>query len=262
MKFRFLNLCTTLVCVLLVLASCVGPANTKEGSTDTAAVPKGEVTPLVSTTEEPPFPEEDTCTEENAPTDTKNTEDKGVTYAKPVLYLYPEKECEIRVSLLHGDRVTVSYPKYEKDGWTVTAQPDGTLTDGARSYYCLYWEEDCIYASAFDEGFCVAGKDSAAFLEDALARLGLSEREANECIIYWLPILEQSAYNIISFECTEEREKKSPLLISPAPDTLIRIALHIRPTDTFVSIPTQKLCAPERIGFVAVEWGGVIYTDK
>ena len=183
-------------------------------------------------------------------------------YGKPALYLYPEKESEIHVSLLHSDRVTVSYPKYEKDGWTVTAQPDGTLTDGDRSYYCLYWEEDCIYASAFDEGFCVAGKDSAAFLEDALARLGLSEREANECIIYWLPILEQSAYNIISFECTEERDTKSPLLISPAPDTLIRIALHIRPTDTFVSIPAQTLRAPERIGFVAIEWGGVVYTGK
>ena len=181
-------------------------------------------------------------------------------YGKPVLYLYPEEECEVDVSLLRDDRITVSYPKYPDSGWSVAAQPDGTLTDGERTYYCLYWEEDCVYDVTFDEGFCVASQDSAAFLEDALAKLGLSEREANECIIYWLPILEASPYNVIYFECTEEREAKSPLCITPTPDTLIRVALHIRPTDSFVSLPAQTLTAPERAGFVAVEWGGVLYT--
>lgn len=182
----------------------------------------------------------------------------GFAYAKPVLYLYPEEECEVDVSLAYADRITVSYPAYPENGWSVTAQPDGTLTDGTREYYCLYWEEDCVYDTTFDEGFCVAGKDSAAFLEDALAKLGLTEREANECIVYWLPILESSPYNCIYFECTAERQAKSPLLITPTPDTLIRVALHIRPSDTFVSLPAQNLTAPERIGFAAVEWGGVI----
>ncbi len=189
--------------------------------------------------------------------------DQSPAYAKPVLYLYPKETCEVHVILEQAERLTVSYPRYlAENGWTVTAQPDGTLSDGNRSYYCLYWEEDCTYDATFNKGFCVAGADSAAFLEEALAKLGLSEREANEFIIYWLPILEESPYNCIYFECTEERQEKSPLLISPVPDTLIRIAMHILPCDAYVSLPTQTLAAPAREGFCAVEWGGVVYDKK
>ena len=49
-------------------------------------------------------------------------------------------------------------------------------------------------------GFCVKGKDTAVFLEGALEQLGLTRREANEFIVYWLPQMEQNPYNIISFQ--------------------------------------------------------------
>ena len=42
------------------------------------------------------------------------------------------------------------------------------------------------------EGFCVKGEDTAAFLEDALSKLGLNRKEANEFIVYWLPLMEQN----------------------------------------------------------------------
>ena len=38
------------------------------------------------------------------------------------------------------------------------------------------------------EGFIVKGKDTITFLKEKLAQLGLNEREANEFIIYSLPI--------------------------------------------------------------------------
>lgn len=52
----------------------------------------------------------------------------------------------------------------------------------------------------FSSGFCVAGSDTAAFLEDALEQLGLSRAEANEFIIYWLPRMQENAYNLIAFQ--------------------------------------------------------------
>ena len=60
---------------------------------------------------------------------------------KPVLYLYPEEETEVTVTLDFDGTLTSTYPDYG-DGWTVTARPDGTLTDPAtgREYYCLFWE--------------------------------------------------------------------------------------------------------------------------
>ncbi len=47
---------------------------------------------------------------------------------KPVIYLYPTEETEVSVKLnLDGD-LTCTYPAYN-NGWSVTATPDGTLTD-------------------------------------------------------------------------------------------------------------------------------------
>ena len=59
--------------------------------------------------------------------------------AKPVIYLYPEEETRVTVKLDYNGQLTCTYPAYEK-GWTVTASPDGTLTDEAgKQYNYLYW---------------------------------------------------------------------------------------------------------------------------
>ena len=47
---------------------------------------------------------------------------------KPVIYLYPETETEITVQLDYSGKLTCTYPTYD-NGWTVTAAPDGKLTD-------------------------------------------------------------------------------------------------------------------------------------
>ena len=48
--------------------------------------------------------------------------------AKPVIYLYPEQETMVSVSLDYAGTLTATYPAYE-NGWRVTAEPDGTLHD-------------------------------------------------------------------------------------------------------------------------------------
>jgi len=181
-------------------------------------------------------------------------------YAKPVLYLYPEVTSELSITFTYPERLIVDYPAYN-DGWHVTAEPDGTLTDSrGREYYALYWEESSSALSYdFTDGFCISGENSADFLESALTFLGLSTREANEFIIYWLPILEASPWNLIRFEMTDEREAASPIEISPAPDSLLRIAMHVLQLDEPRPIPEQTLPTFSRNGFVAVEWGGVLH---
>ena len=47
---------------------------------------------------------------------------------KPVIYLYPETETEVTVNLTYNGKLTCTYPAY-KNGWTITALPDGTLVD-------------------------------------------------------------------------------------------------------------------------------------
>src|SRR5699024_4292342 len=107
----------------------------------------------------------------------------------------------------------------------------------------------------FSEGFCVAGENTAEFLEDALVRLGLTRREANEFIVYWLPRMEQNEYNLISFQ-SEAYTDHARLSIQPEPDTVIRVFMAYKPLDHYQEIPEQSLSAPERSGFTVVEWGG------
>ena len=66
------------------------------------------------------------CTREEEPVD-----------AKPVIYLYPEQETKVNVQLTFNGTLTSTYPTLPPEGWTVTAQPDGTLTD-----------QDCDHAVA------------------------------------------------------------------------------------------------------------------
>ena len=174
---------------------------------------------------------------------------------KPVLYLYPEEETEVTVKLDCDGGLTCTYPAYE-DGWSVTAQPDGTLTDGAgQTYRYLYWEGRSETEYDFSTGFCVAGEDTAAFLEEALAALGLTRAEANEFIIYWLPRMEGNAYNLLSFQ-TDAYTDHARLMVTPQPDTVLRVFLAWRPLAAPVDVPAQTLSAPSRQGFTLVEWGG------
>ena len=174
---------------------------------------------------------------------------------KPVIYLYPEQEQEVSVRLDYDGKLTCTYPAYD-DGWNVTAAPDGTITDeSGQEYNYLYWEGDSDQEYDFSEGFCVAGENTAEFLEDALDRLGLTRREANEFIVYWLPRMEQNEYNLISFQ-SEAYTDHARLSIQPEPDTVIRVFMAYKPLDHYQEIPEQSLSAPERSGFTVVEWGG------
>lgn len=191
---------------------------------------------------------------------TRVEEDYFAVSAKPVIYLYPEEETQVSVTLDYAGRLTCTYPAYE-NGWTVTAAPDGTLTDAnGQSYNYLYWEGMTGTEYDFSRGFCVAGEDTAAFLEEALARLGLTRREANEFIVYWLPLMETDTYNLISFQ-QEAYTSAAELTVTPAPDTLLRIFMAWQPLAAAVEVEPQELTAPERSGFVVVEWGGTKVTQ-
>ena len=177
--------------------------------------------------------------------------------AKPVIYLYPEEKTEVSVQLDYDGRLTCTYPAYE-DGWQVTALPDGTLTDRqGQTYNYLYWEGIGDVEYDFSRGFCVSGKDTALFLEGALEQLGLTRREANEFIVYWLPLMEGNPYNLISFQ-QKAYTDDARLCIVPAPDTVLRVFMAWSPLAQAVEIQPQELFAPKRDGFTVVEWGGTM----
>ena len=73
----------------------------------------------------------------------------------------------------------------------VIAQPDGTLLNlgDNKEYSYLFWE-GILDNNRWDmtKGFVVAGKDTKYFLQDKLSFMGLTPKEYNDFIVFWLPI--------------------------------------------------------------------------
>ena len=178
--------------------------------------------------------------------------------AKPVIYLYPEKKSDISVKLdLKNGQLGTTYPEYD-NGWNVTAYPDGTLVnkaDGGKYEY-LFWDsvnDNTVYDMS--EGFVVKGEDTEKFLRETLDKIGLNEKERNEFIVYWLPLMEHNKYNLISFQ-TKAYTDTAELDITPEPDSLLRVFIAYKPIDKPVDIEPQSFDTFTRSGFTAVEWGG------
>lgn len=177
-------------------------------------------------------------------------------FAKPVIYLYPEKETEVSVSLELDGALTCTYPVY-KNGWEVIAGPEGTLInkDDGREYSYLYWEG--IGESSWDmsKGFVVKGADTIQFLQEKLEYLGLTPKELNEFIVYWLPHMQNNKYNLITFQ-TDIYENSANLNVSPKPDSILRIFMVYKALDEFAEVQEPVLDTFERNGFAVIEWGG------
>ena len=253
---------TAIVCLLLLVLAGCGVTLPPEGeSTTNDNTPIGQPfgTTAVSTNEDTTAAEPDTTVEVTAAEETTAEETTAMDIAcpeKPVIYLYPSVSTRVSVSLTLDGELTCTYPAYG-NGWKdLTAHPDGTLVfpDG-KEYYCLYWEGIQNMDCDFSKGFCVKGSDTAAFLEWALAEQGLTPREANEFIIYWLPRMEDNPYNVIAFQA-ETYTEGAALEITPAPDCLLRVCMAWYPSDTAVELPPQEFEDFDRWGFTAVEWGG------
>ena len=182
---------------------------------------------------------------------------KDFVQAKPIIYIYPQEETEVSVKVGYPENLTCTYPKYE-DGWDVIASTDGNLKDvkTGRNLYALYWEGLRTKEGNIEDGFVVKRENVASFLEEKLEILGLNEREAEEFIVYWLPILEKNEYNFIRFYEKEEIDDMMPLEINPEPETLIRVLMGWKKLDKNIEVKEQKLEKVQRTGYTVVEWGG------
>lgn len=191
----------------------------------------------------------------------ENIEKPNPETAKPVIYLYPEQETKVNVQLTFNGTLISTYPTLPPEGWTVTAQPDGTLTDEeGRSYRYLFWEGVANVDWKQDSGFLVKAEDAREFLEQSLTQLGLNELEQNDFITYWLPKLEKNGESFVTFAAKQYTDN-AVLTVTPQPDSVLRVQMLISKVDdsnraAFQKLPEQELPRFEREGFVLVEWGG------
>lgn len=176
--------------------------------------------------------------------------------AKPVIYLYPEETTDVTVLLDYDGKLTCTYPTYQ-NSWRVTANPDGTLVNRAdgKTYSYLFWEGEDDAEYDMSKGFVVKGEDTAAFLQEKLALLGLTPKEYNEFIVYWLPKMQENPYNLITFQ-KEAYTECARLHITPEPDSVLRIFMAYKSLRAPIEVEEPVLEPFERKGFAVVEWGG------
>ncbi len=180
---------------------------------------------------------------------------EDVCAEKPVIYLYPGQETEVQVQLDYDGTLVCTYPEYE-DGWSVIAQPDGTLIDEVgKTYSYLFWEGNTDATYDFSKGFVVKGSETAEFLEEKLSEIGLNAKEANEFIVYWLPRMQENKYNLITFQ-TEAYTDVAKLHITPEPDSILRVFMAYKELEKPIEIEEPAIAPFERKGFTVVEWGG------
>lgn len=180
---------------------------------------------------------------------------------KPVLYLYPTQTANLDVRVHPNGGFTYTDPVYG-GGWSVTAQPDGVLTDRktGKEYPYLFWEGIGLNYPASTSGSVVSRDGLTAFFDSILPQLGLQGREMDDFKSYWVDRLQGSPYHQLTFLSKEQFDEIAPLEIEGSdPQSVIRVMMTATPLDSYVSIPPQELPErPDRTGFTVVEWGGVV----
>ena len=186
---------------------------------------------------------------------------QGESMWKPVIYLYPKQKQNILVQLNYQGKIMADYPDYDSklNGWEVTAYPDGKIINHLdnQEYNYLFWEGEPKQKIDWDlsKGFIVKGEDTKQFLQQKLSQIGLTPKEYNEFIVYWYPVLQHNAYNLIHF-ADKQYTDIAPLTISPQPDAILRVFMVYKPLEDMINIEEQKLKTFERKSFTVVEWGG------
>ena len=79
---------------------------------------------------------------------------------------------------------------------------------------------------------------------------------------YWLERLTAHPYYEIRLLSSEFLAEHATLIITPQPDTLIRVIFYFRPldepTDEANALEPPIIDTPKREGFVVLEWGGIL----
>lgn len=181
----------------------------------------------------------------------------AVECGKPVIYLYPEKETDVKVEVKPNGGFTKTEPMYD-NGWFVRATPESELfnyTDKI-NYPYLFWEGKAYNFVTPNYGFVMSRVEVSTKMTQILAKLGLNEKEIKDFLEFWQPKLEVKPFVFVTFLPQREFDKLAPLSVNPKPDTIIRVFMDYTPLDAPIKVAPMQIRTPERVGFTVVEWGG------
>lgn len=183
--------------------------------------------------------------------------------AKPIIYLYPTHPILVNVAVTASGPIVISDPVYPKNGWkNVLAHPDGRLIYHGRQYKELFYEAAIPPLDPPKTGVIVRKESVKQELVRIATLQGLVGFERDDFVTFWNGRLSalSSPYVLLSVFSQETKETFDHVIISPTPDTFIQFIAYFKPLKNPYPIAPLVLPnnPPERKGFTAVEWGGIL----
>jgi hypothetical protein len=173
---------------------------------------------------------------------------------KPNIYLYPEEECRLSVSLdfPQGGDVVISDPPYPHAWLDITVTPEGRIDN---TYDYLFYEASVPDLWQREEGWVISRENLSGFFSENLSAYGFNSREVDDFLEYWIPLLKNSTYYAIYPQYTADIDDVITLNISKTPDSILRLFYVIKEVPEVKSLPEPVIPAFERKGFTVREWG-------
>ncbi|MBS6397794.1 MAG: hypothetical protein KH452_11715 [Clostridiales bacterium] len=190
----------------------------------------------------------------------------GSNVYKPNIYIYSKEEREVEVSFEEPELLTVTIPEYQ-NGWRVTADAAGRLTDAAGVAYDYLFYESVTEPSIFqtESGWQIPADRRKECFEELLTDLGFNEREIKDFTDFWTEKLIQGTDYIMYPQGTELVDLAMPVTITEKPESLERIwFVFIRDDGRRVEEPqgNELNRGGESCSYYVIEWGGLILPDE
>ena len=180
---------------------------------------------------------------------------------KPVIYLYPTKTQKINVQVKPNGGFKLTIPEYPVwKWWDVIATFDSQITFQNKKYPYLFWEWKAIWYKMWKKWFVIENnrKNIEKFLIEKLSKLWLNSKEISDFNEYWIDKLSlvKEKYIFITFASKAQQDWDSPLKVTPKPDSIIRVFMDYRWTNTLEKVEELQIITPIRKWFTVVEWWG------
>ena len=176
---------------------------------------------------------------------------------KPAVYLYPVETMSVDVKVKVNGKLTLTEPLYG-NGWSVIATPNGLIDN---KYDYLFYEAELNKIELPDDGWVVAYEEIENWFDEYLPQMGLNTKEKEQFKEYWLKDLRKANYYEIKLLGDKFLSENMDLIITPKPETILRLNFYFRPLDTRHELKAPEIKKIERKGFTVIEWGGINESD-
>lgn len=176
---------------------------------------------------------------------------------KPNIYIYPNEEIRliVKVDFPLGGKVIESIPQY-KDSWDITVDQNGKIND---TYDYLFYECEMPNLTQKVYGWIIEKSELEEFFISNMTQSGFNQKETNDFIEYWIPMLTESKYYEIYPQYKSTLDKMVVIKYSVEPKSFYRLFYVIKGRDDDqLELLNPSIEKAKREKYFAVEWGVIL----